>query len=195
MSMKSRILATLLMGAPLGLTFAGMTAQRATAQDESAVQIFRPKENLQEAMEREFFDHEKSILRSRDLGGVAAASHLIGVPRYSENGIIEDSRSVHRLYTYLQEQQTYTAPTLRAADLVSPFNSSVQFLPTAQMASTPPMNGNNMPFIPSLASPIAPPQISPQPIEPPQISPPTNVMPMPMPAKDPAPRLPVQGKF
>ena len=190
MSMKSRILAILLMGAPLGLAFASMTAQCATAQDESAVQIFRPKENLQEAMEREFFDHEKSILRSRDLGGVASSSHLIGVPRFSENGIIEDSRSVHRLYTYLQEQQTYTAPTLRAADLVSPFNSSVQFLPTPQMASTPPMNGNNTPFVLSPTSPIEP-----QPIAPPQIAPPTNVMPMPMPAKDPVPRLPVQGKF
>ena len=186
MSMKLRVLATLLMGAPLATIVTGMTAQRATAQDEQpSVQIFRPSENLQEAMEREFFDHEKSILRSRDLGGVAASSHLIGVPRFSENGIIEDSRSIHRLYTYLQEQQTYTAPTLRAADLVSPFNSSVQFLPTAQMASTPPMNGNNTPFTPSPDSPIAPPQIAP----------PTNVMPMPMPAKDPAPRLPVQGKF
>lgn len=190
MSMKSRILATLLIGTPIGLTFAGVTAQRATAQDESSVQIFRPKENLQEAMEREFFDHEKSILRSRDLGGIAAPAHLIGVPRFSENGIIEDSRSIHRLYTYLQEQQTYTAPTLRAADLVSPFNSSVQFLPTAQMASTPPMSGNNTPFMPTPAYTTEPQPIAPQPI-----APPTNVMPMPMPAKDPAPRLPVQGKF
>ena len=185
MSMKLRVLATLLMGAPLATIVTGMTAQRATAQDEQpSVQIFRPSENLQEAMEREFFDHEKSILRSRDLGGVAASSHLIGIPRFSENGIVEDSRSVHRLYTYLQEQQTYTAPTLRAADLVSPFNSSVQFLPTAQMASTPPMNGNNSPFMPSPATPIASP-IAPQP--------PTDAMPMP--SKDPAPRLPVQGKF
>ena len=185
MSMKLRVLATLLMGAPLGLTFAGMTAQRATAQEEPSVQIFRPSENLQEAMEREFFDHEKSILRNRDLGGVAASAHLLGIPRFSENGILEDSRSVHRFYTYLKEQQTYTAPTLRAADLVSPFNSSVQFLPTAQMASTPPMNGNNTPFMPLPATPIAPP-IAP---------PPSEAMPMPMPAKDPAPRLPVQGKF
>ena len=185
MSMKLRVLATLLMGAPLGLTFAGMTAQRATAQEEPSVQIFRPSENLQEAMEREFFDHEKSILRNRDLGGVAASAHLLGIPRFSENGILEDSRSVHRLYTYLKEQQTYTAPTLRAADLVSPFNSSVQFLPTAQMASNPPMSGSNTPFMPSPATPIAPP-VAPLPSE---------AMPMPMPAKDPAPRLPVQGKF
>ena len=195
MSMKLRVLATLLMGAPIGITFAGMTAQRATAQDEPSVQIFRPSENLQEAMEREFFDHEKSILRSRDLGGVAASAHLLGIPRFSENGIVEDSRSVNRLYRYLQEQQTYTAPTLRAADLVSPFNSSVQFLPTAQMASTPPMNDNNMPFMPSPATQIAPP-IAPSPIAPSPIAPsPAEAMPVPMPAKDPAPRLPVQGKF
>ncbi len=182
MSMKLRILATLLVGFPAGFALAGLTASGAIAQDEPSAQLFRPAETPQEAMEREFYDHEKSILKSRALGGAAAAGHLIGIPRFSDNGILEDAASVNRLHRYLQEQQAYSGPTLRAADLTSPFNTSVQFLPI--QASVPQPSSN----IPSFERPAAPempsaPGSSAAPVAPPSMAP------------DPGPRLPVQGRF
>jgi hypothetical protein len=182
MSMKLRILATLLVGIPAGFAVVGSTSQPAIAQEDAAPQLFRPTETPQEAMEREFFDHEKTILRGRDLGGVAAAAHLIGVPRFSENGIIEDSASVHRLYRYLQEQQSYSAPTLRAADLNSPFNTSVQFLPLSAMSQ-----GSSV--VPGFERPTMP---TPVPVMPT----PDTMLPGPaMPDAAPSARPPVQGKF
>ncbi len=187
--MKLSVLATLLMAIPAGVAGVGLTASGAIAQEEPSPQLFRPTETPQEAMEREFFDHEKSILKSRALGGAAAAGHLIGIPRFSENGIIEDAASVNRLHRYLKEQQEYSGPTLRAADLASPFTTSVQFLPTQsamnQPSSTVP--SFDRPMMPAPEAPPIPGSIVPAPINP--IAPPSGILP------DPGPRLPVQGKF
>jgi hypothetical protein len=182
MSMKLSVLATLLMAIPAGVAGVGLTASGAIAQDEPSPQLFRPTETPQEAMEREFFDHEKSILRGRAFGGAAAAGHLIGIPRFSENGIVQDAASVHRLHRYLKEQQEYSGPTLRAADLASPFTTSVQFLPTQSAMNQPSSN------VPSFDRPMMPaPEAPPIPGNP--IAPPSSILP------DPGPRLPVQGKF
>jgi hypothetical protein len=182
MSMKLSVLATLLMAIPAGVAGVGLTASGAIAQDEPSPQLFRPTETPQEAMEREFFDHEKSILRGRALGGAAAAGHLIGIPRFSENGIVQDAASVNRLHRYLKEQQEYSGPTLRAADLASPFTTSVQFLPTQSAMNQPSSN------VPSFERPMMPtPEAPPIPGNP--IAPPSGILP------DPGPRLPIQGKF
>jgi hypothetical protein len=186
MSMKLRILATLLVGLPAGVGLAGLTASGAIAQDDPSPQLFRPTETPIEAMEREFFDHEKSILRSRDLGGISSAAHLIGIPRFSENGIIEDAASVNRLHRYLREQQAYSGPTLRAADLTSPFTTSVQFLPMQTSMSQPSSNAPSFerPAMPAPEMPRAPGAIAPSP-----------VAPAPSTRPDPGPRPPVQGRF
>ncbi len=185
MSIKLRILATLFMTIPVTFTVVGWTASGAIAQEETAPSpLFRPRETPQEAMEREFFDHEKSTLNSQTFGGkAAAAGQLIGVPRYSENGIIQDAASVHRLYRYLLEQQTYSNPTMRAADLPSPFTTSVQFLPTNGFV-TP----GNSSEIPSFERPTMPNAV---PIAPASEAAPSPMMPDPVPA----PRLPIQGKL
>jgi hypothetical protein len=190
MSIKLRILATLLVGIPAAFTVVGLTASGAIAQEDAAPStLFRPRETPQEAMEREFFDHEKSTLNSQTFGGkAAAAGQLIGVPRYSENGIIQDAASVHRLYRYLLEQQTYSNPTMRAADLPSPFTTSVQFLPTNGYV-TPGSSSE----IPSFERPTMP-NSGPAPFAPapsPAPGPAPSVMPDPVPA----PRLPIQGKL
>lgn len=186
MSIKLRILATLVVGIPAAFSVVGLTASGAIAQEEAAPSVlFRPRETPQEAMEREFFDHEKSTLNSRTFGGkAAAAGQLIGVPRYSENGIIEDNASVHRLYRYLLEQQTYSNPTMRAADLPSPFTTSVQFLPTSGF-TTP---GRSE--VPSFERPTMP-SAAPEAPAPAPGPAPTTMMPDPVPA----PRMPIQGKL
>ncbi len=171
MSKKLRILASLLVGSTIGLS-----AGAASAQDMNG-ELFRPQETPQEAMEREFYDHDKSTLKSRDLGGVLDPAHLIGLPGYNDNLILLDAKSVNRMHRYLQEQQTYSNPTLRVPDLVSPFNSSVQFLPT-QSNISPVSNG--LPERPSVPDAIA--------------QPPAAPMPAPMPAP-PTPRQPVEAKF
>ena len=125
MSKKLRILASLLL---MGSSIIGFGAASVQAQ-ETNNELFRPKETPQEAMEREFYTNDKSILRSRDIGGVLDPAHLIGLPNYNDNAIILDSKNVNRMHRYLQEQQTYSNPTLRSADLNSPFTTSVQLLP------------------------------------------------------------------
>ena len=125
MSKKLRILASLLL---MGGSVIGFSTTSVQAQDTNN-ELFRPQETPQEAMEREFYSNDKSILRSRDIGGVLDPAHLIGLPNYNDNAIILDSKNVNRMHRYLQEQQTYSSPTIRSADLNSPFNTSVQLLP------------------------------------------------------------------
>ncbi len=126
MTKKLRTLASLLL---MGGSVIGLGVASAQAQDANN-ELFRPKETPQEAMEREFYTHDKSILRSRDLGGVLDPAHLIGLPRYNDSAVLLDSKNINRMHRYLREQQTYSSPTLRSADLASPFNTSVQLLPT-----------------------------------------------------------------
>lgn len=143
MSKKLRILASLLL---MGSSIIGFGAASVQAQ-ETNNELFRPQETPQEAMEREFYTNDKSILRSRDIGGVLDPAHLIGLPNYNDNAIILDSKNVNRMHRYLQEQQTYSNPTLRSADLNSPFTTSVQLLPlrTGNMTNSNTMDNGMMP--------------------------------------------------
>ena len=181
MSKKMRILASLLLmgGSVIGFGAASVQAQ------EMNNELFRPQETPQEAMEREFYDHDKSILRSRDIGGVLDPAHLIGLPNYNDNAILLDSKSINRMHRYLQEQQTYSNPTIRSADLNSPFNTSVQLLPmrTGNVTISSPPDSGAMPM-PAFGRP---------PFEPQPISAPPSMMPGPSLA--PTPRQPVEAKF
>ncbi len=166
MSKKLRILASLLL---MGSSIIGFGAASVQAQ-ETNNELFRPQETPQEAMEREFYTNDKSILRSRDIGGVLDPAHLIGLPNYNDNAIILDSKNVNRMHRYLQEQQTYSSPTLRSADLNSPFNTSVQLLPlrTGNMTNSNTMDNGMMPSFgrsPSMeAQPLStPPSMMPEP--------------------------------
>jgi hypothetical protein len=160
MSKKLRILASLLVGSAIGLS-----AGSASAQDVNG-ELFRPQETPQEAMEREFYDHDKSTLKSRDLGGIVDPAHLIGLPGYNDNQILLDAKSVNRMHRYLQEQQTYSNPTLRVPDLATPFNTSVQLLPM-QVDMAPISNGApSFGRPPMMDTPIGQPP-SAMPIEPP----------------------------
>ena len=173
MSKKLRILASVLL---MGGSVIGFGAASVQAQDVNN-ELFRPQETPQEAMEREFYTNDKSILKSRDLGGVLDPAHLIGLPGYNDNAIILDSKAVNRMHRYLQEQQTYSNPTLRSADLNSPFNTSVQLLPmqTGNMTNS---NTTDSGVMPGFGQPIsAPPSM------------------MPGPALAPMPRQPVEAKF
>ena len=178
MSKKLRILASLLL---MGSSIIGFGAASVQAQ-ETNNELFRPQETPQEAMEREFYTNDKSILRSRDIGGVLDPAHLIGLPNYNDNAIILDSKNVNRMHRYLQEQQTYSNPTLRSVDLNSPFNTSVQLLPlrTGNMTNS---NTTDNGMMPSLGRP---PSLEAQPLS----APPSM---MPEPAL--TPRPPVQAKF
>jgi hypothetical protein len=178
MSKKLRILASLLL---MGSSIIGFGAASVQAQ-ETNNELFRPQETPQEAMEREFYTNDKSILRSRDIGGVLDPAHLIGLPNYNDNAIILDSKNVNRMHRYLQEQQTYSNPTLRSADLNSPFNTSVQLLPlrTGNMTNS---NTTDNGMMPSFGRPPA--------MEAQPLSAPPSMMPGPALT----PRPPVEAKF
>ncbi len=177
MSKKLRILASVLLmgGSVIGFGTASVQAQEVNNE------LFRPQETPQEAMEREFFYNDKSILKSRDLGGVLDPAHLIGLPNYNDNAIILDSKAVNRMHRYLQEQQTYSNPTLRSADLNSPFNTSVQLLPT-QTGNLTNSNTTDNGIMPTFSQPMATPMAAPPSMMPGQVL-------------QPLPRQPVEAKF
>ena len=181
MSKKLRILASVLL---MGGSVIGFGAASVQAQDVNN-ELFRPQETPQEAMEREFYTNDKSILKSRDIGGVLDPAHLIGLPGYNDNAIILDSKNVNRMHRYLQEQQTYSNPTLRSADLNSPFNTSVQLLPT-QTGNLTNSNTIDNGIIPTFSQPMSAPMASPM-AAPPSL--------MPGEVLEPLPRQPVEAKF
>ncbi|MEB3294644.1 MAG: hypothetical protein VKJ24_15925 [Synechococcales bacterium] len=154
----------------------------AQAQDR-AMPIFRPQETPDEAMEREYFDHAKSILNSQDFSSARTFGTVFGVPGFPENLIIRDNKSVHRLYRYLVEQQANRDPVLRSADLNNPFNVSIQTLPASSRGR---ISSGELIFdrVPAAAP-------APTPAEP--IAEPTNPTPAPDPSSN--ERQPVEAKF
>ncbi|MBD2326844.1 hypothetical protein [Alkalinema sp. FACHB-956] len=148
------------------------------AQEPTATTIYRPDETIPDAMDREFFDHGKSYVNSRDFPATQSFHTLFG-PEFPENAIIKDAKSVYRLYRYLQELQNDQDPYLRTADLANPFNTSVQFLPS----QTGRMAGNELIFENSAPAPAPDPMLAPPPVAAPE------------PVAAPPIRQPVEAKF
>jgi hypothetical protein len=152
------------------LTAATSAAIVPAAQAQEAV-IFRPRETVDNAVDRTFFRNSESIIDTSD--SFKALQSLIGTFKFPENAIAKDGKDVHGLYRYLLNRQSLDDPTIRTADLNNPFNLSVQTLPTYK----PGMRSSGD-FVfdrnPEAAPPVAPP-----------------VMPAPMPTKP----QPVEAKF
>ncbi|OUC12345.1 MAG: hypothetical protein B0A82_23000 [Alkalinema sp. CACIAM 70d] len=141
------------------------------AQEPTAATVYRPDETIPDAMDREFFDHAKTYVNSRDFP-TTQNFHTIFGPEFPENAIIKDAKSVHRIYRYLLELQTDQDPYLRTADLENPFNTSVQFLPsqTGRMAGNELIFDSGVPAVPAPAPVLAPPPVmAPEPIAAPPI--------------------------
>jgi hypothetical protein len=98
----------------------------ATQAQESV--IFRPRETVDNAMDRTFFRNSESLIETN--ASFKALQSMIGTFKFPENAIAKDGKDVHGLYRYLLNRQSSDDPTIRTADLSSPFNLSVQTLPT-----------------------------------------------------------------
>lgn len=90
--------------------------------------VFRPRETVDNAMDRTFFRNSESIIDTNS--SFKAVQSMIGTFKYPENAIAKDGKDVHGLYRYLLNRQSVDDPTMRTADLSTPFNLSVQTLPT-----------------------------------------------------------------
>jgi hypothetical protein len=150
------------------LTAATSAAIVPAAQAQEGV-IFRPRETVDNAMDRTFFRNSESIIDTSD--SFKALQSLIGTFKFPENAIAKDGKDVHGLYRYLLNRQALDDPTIRTADLNNPFNLSVQTLPTYKPGMRP--SGD---FVfdrnPEAAPPVAPPAMpeaprstKPQPVE------------------------------
>ncbi|NJM45114.1 MAG: hypothetical protein HC860_02295 [Alkalinema sp. RU_4_3] len=137
--------------------------------------VFRPRETVDNAMDRTFFRNSESIIDTNS--SFKAVQSMIGTFKYPENAIAKDGKDVHGLYRYLLNRQSLDDPTIRTADLNNPFNLSVQTLPTYK----PGMRSSGD-FVfdrnPEATPPVAPP-----------------AMPAPMPTPMPTKPEPVEAKF
>lgn len=83
---------------------------------------------IPDAVNEIFFSNGGSFNQNRSLGGQLGT--LFGVGGYPEENVMEDGYAIFEAYNYLLTQQTQSDPTLRVPDLMNPYATSVQFLPT-----------------------------------------------------------------
>jgi hypothetical protein len=144
------------------LTAATSAAIVPAAQAQEGV-VFRPRETVDNAMDRTFFRNSESIIDTN--ASFKAVQSMIGTFKFPENAIAKDGKDVHGLYRYLLNRQASDDPTIRTADLTSPFSLSVQTLPTYK----PGMRSSGD-FVfdrnPEAAPPVAPPAMPPMPTKP-----------------------------
>lgn len=136
---------------------AASTAMAIAAQAQDSAVVFRPRESVPAAMDRTFYRHSESVLKESD--AIRGTQSFLGTFQFPENSIHKDGKDVNGLYRYLFERQVSDDPIMRTADLASPFNMSVQMLPTTAATR---MNGGEFVFerTPEVLSP------SPVPIQP-----------------------------
>jgi hypothetical protein len=149
------------------LSTAAITTIAPMAQAQDSV-IFRPRETVNNAMDRTFFRNSESIIDTT--ASFKAVQSMIGTFKYPENAIAKDGKDVHGLARYLLERQALDDPTIRTADLSNPFNLSVQTLPSYKpgMRSSGDYVFDRTPEAapPAMPTPEAPvPAAKPQPVE------------------------------
>ncbi|MGD1944179.1 MAG: hypothetical protein ACFB0G_23020 [Leptolyngbyaceae cyanobacterium] len=81
------------------------------------------------AMDEIFYTNSGSYINNRSIPGQLGT--MFGVGGFPEQDIMDDAYAVHDTYVYLLDQQTRTDPTIRVPDLLNPYTTSVQFLPSA----------------------------------------------------------------
>lgn len=84
---------------------------------------------IPEAANEIFFSNGGSFNQNRSLGGQLGT--MFGVGGFPEEAIMEDSYALFDAYNYLLEEQTQSDPTIRVPDLMNPYTTSLQFLPSA----------------------------------------------------------------
>ncbi|NEQ42686.1 MAG: hypothetical protein F6K00_03630 [Leptolyngbya sp. SIOISBB] len=84
---------------------------------------------IPEAANEIFFSNGGSFNQNRSLGG--QLSTMFGVGSFPEEAVMEDSYALFDAYNYLMEEQTQSDPTIRVPDLMNPYTTSLQFLPSA----------------------------------------------------------------
>lgn len=89
--------------------------------------------DLPKAMNEIFFGNTGSYNINRSIGG--ELDLMFGTSGFRENGITEDAYGLFEAYNYLMYQQNQADPTIRVPDLMNPYNTSVQFLPTGTSAT------------------------------------------------------------
>ena len=108
-----------LTAALIGLAAASLCANSAIAQAKPAPAPSTP--TLNDKFESTFFSFDRNFYRNSRFP--RSASWIIGP--FVESEIAGDARVTHRLYRDVLRQQSESDPTLRTADLPSPYTSSL----------------------------------------------------------------------
>jgi hypothetical protein len=153
----------------LVLAAASTTTSAIVANAQENPVVFRPRESVPEAFTRTFHRHSSNSLQEKD--SIRAVQGFFGTFNFPENAIKKDAADIDSLYRYLMERQVADDPTIRTADLPSPYNLSIQTLPTTRVSR---LNGGEFVFerTPETAVPAATPMqptsadpVIPQPVQ------------------------------
>jgi hypothetical protein len=123
------------------LLAAASTTIATVANAQESPVVFRPRESVSDAFDRTFFRHSESMNQEND--SFRAGQSLLGTLQFPENAIMKDGKDVHGLYRYMLDRQTTDTAIMRTADLATPFNLTVQTLPTTRASR---MNGSEFVF-------------------------------------------------
>lgn len=88
---------------------------------------------IPEAMTEIFFSYGGSFNINRSLGGQLGT--MFGVGGFPEEDIMNDGYAISEATKYLLEQQNRTDPIIRVPDLMNPYETSVQLLPTTSVGA------------------------------------------------------------
>jgi hypothetical protein len=156
------------------LLAATSTTIAVSANAQESPVVFRPRESVPDAVNRTFYRHSESMTQEND--SLRGFQSFFGTFQFPENQILKDGKDVHGLYRFLLERQTSDDPIIRTADLATPFNLSVQTLPTSRASR---LNGGEFVFerTPETAAPAA------VPMQPANVEPTEPVVPQPVEAK------------
>jgi hypothetical protein len=125
--------------AAASLFFAGPAAAQRTGE------VVVQPETIPEAVNRAFFRHSPNFYVNR--GIPEQVDSILGIGLFNsgfiENEIASDGRAISNLVQDLLRQQANDSPLIRTADLVNPFETSLQLqpvVPTPRFEPAPPYN-------------------------------------------------------
>jgi hypothetical protein len=163
--MHSRLKGTLklLTVSSVATLWVGSLITSATAQEAPQTSNNRRanQQTLSDRFEDTFFTFDQTFYQNRRFP--RNAFWLFG--SFPENAISGDGRVIHKLYTEALRQQTSSDPTIRTADLPTPFSSSLQTDPIYTPEAVP-----AAPFSPSFRQQptAAPTAVETEPVAPPE---------------------------
>lgn len=138
-----------LMGVLVLVTASTIFASAASAQQAP----FSRYKSVADAFEDAFFSNDRDFVQNRTYG--RQIDTYFGTRGFTDREIERDADAIDSLYKRLMRRQATDGPTIRTADLPSPYNTSVLTLPAATASEIIPRTADFSPTYPPIVTPPA----------------------------------------